>query len=243
MTAPVTLYLAAGDAGDGPANDLVVWQQPRLVAPGRPDLLLRDVRGFIARAVGSPRAHAGLDRQVADGRRRGEPRRPVELDRAELARKHDVDAETLSAWLDYLGIGTTAAATLDHMNQPIENVSGYDFVQGWGTPETPSLMANSSDQHVRIPGNMKPHGVVVHPVAHAAGGRRLAKPAGRVAAHRGARDARASRVRQRRDLVARTAARQHAAAAGRRHRARRERRSTSARFRTSPCSRAIWSRC
>src|SRR5207249_4116668 len=25
------------------------------------------------------------------------------------------------------------------------------------------LLANSSDQHVRIPGNMKPHGVVVHP--------------------------------------------------------------------------------
>src|SRR6185312_7074893 len=29
--------------------------------------------------------------------------------------------------------------------------------------ETPQLLANSSDQHVRIPGNMKPHGVAVHP--------------------------------------------------------------------------------
>ena len=36
--------LVASDAGDGNEHDFVVWQQPRLVAPGRPDLLLRDVR-------------------------------------------------------------------------------------------------------------------------------------------------------------------------------------------------------
>ena len=41
----VTVYLVAGDAGDGNEHDFVVWEQPRLVAPGRPDLLLRDVRG------------------------------------------------------------------------------------------------------------------------------------------------------------------------------------------------------
>ena len=29
--------------------------------------------------------------------------------------------------------------------------------------DTPQLVANSSDQHVRIPGNMKPHSVAVHP--------------------------------------------------------------------------------
>ena len=36
--------LVAGDAGDGNDNDFVVWQEPRLVAHGRPDILLRDVR-------------------------------------------------------------------------------------------------------------------------------------------------------------------------------------------------------
>ena len=40
----VTLSLVAADAGDGNEHDFVVWQRPRLVAPGRPDLLLRDVR-------------------------------------------------------------------------------------------------------------------------------------------------------------------------------------------------------
>ena len=46
-TGEVTLYLVASDAGDGSESDFVTWQQPRLVAPGRPDLLLRDARAAI----------------------------------------------------------------------------------------------------------------------------------------------------------------------------------------------------
>ena len=34
--------LVAGDAGDGNEHDFVVWRQPRLVADGKPDTLLRD---------------------------------------------------------------------------------------------------------------------------------------------------------------------------------------------------------
>ena len=43
----VTLSLVAGDAGDGHEQDFAVWDRPRLVAPGRPDLLLRDVRDVV----------------------------------------------------------------------------------------------------------------------------------------------------------------------------------------------------
>ena len=39
----VTLYLVASDAGDGNDNDFAVWENPRLLIPGRPDLPLRDV--------------------------------------------------------------------------------------------------------------------------------------------------------------------------------------------------------
>ena len=38
-----TLFLAVSDAGDGNADDFAVWENPRLVAAGRPDLPLRDV--------------------------------------------------------------------------------------------------------------------------------------------------------------------------------------------------------
>lgn len=39
----VVVSLVAADADDGNEHDLVVWQRPRLVAEGRPDVLLRDV--------------------------------------------------------------------------------------------------------------------------------------------------------------------------------------------------------
>jgi hypothetical protein len=44
----VTISLVATAAGDGNDGDFVVWQAPRLVSSGRPDLLLRDVRGAAA---------------------------------------------------------------------------------------------------------------------------------------------------------------------------------------------------
>lgn len=159
----VTISLAASDLGDGNQGDVVVWQQPRLVAPGRPDLLLRDVRpvtrNLIARRkdvlAKTSRYLAAADEAVtAQGKSNA----------ADLAKKHAVDVDSLRAWLDYLGIGTGDSVRLDgHFANKINSSSGYDFIQGWSTGELPSLVANSSDQHVRIPGNMKPHSVAVHP--------------------------------------------------------------------------------
>ena len=39
---PVVISLVATDAGDGNQHDVVIWQKPRLVVKGKPDLLLRD---------------------------------------------------------------------------------------------------------------------------------------------------------------------------------------------------------
>jgi Protein of unknown function (DUF1592)/Protein of unknown function (DUF1588)/Protein of unknown function (DUF1587)/Protein of unknown function (DUF1585)/Protein of unknown function (DUF1595)/Planctomycete cytochrome C len=161
----VVISLVASDAGDGSLHDIVVWQQPRLVAPGRPDLLLRDVRQvrrdltaqrdrLFARTAEylSAAAEAGTAQGTAD--------------HAQLARKHGVEADVLLAWLDYLGISHEGAVALrGHLTNKIVNTGGYDFINGWGNPETPFLLANSSGQHVRVPGNMKPHSVAVHPAA------------------------------------------------------------------------------
>jgi hypothetical protein len=162
----VTLYLAAGEAGDGSANDFVVWQQPRLVAPGRPDLLLRDVRDFMREMTDRrKRVFAGTANSLlaVDEVSRAAKKPGEKLDVAELAARYAVDADALVAWLDYFGANSTARLKLDYFTQKIEQAAGYAFVKGWGTQDTPSLMANSSDQHVRIPGNLKPHGLVVHP--------------------------------------------------------------------------------
>ncbi len=158
----VVIYLVASDAGDGNANDFVLWQQPRLVVPGQPDLLLRDVRDFshemTARrekvfAVTAKCLVAAAELSSTSN----------QLDVAELSLRHGGDAEALTAWLEYLGIGARTTPRLDYFTNQIHKSGGYDFVNGWGSGETPLLLANSSDQPVHIPGNMKAHGVTVHP--------------------------------------------------------------------------------
>jgi len=51
---PVALSLSIGDAGDGPVGDLVVFQKPRLVKKGQPDVLLKDVREMTGDVAGGP---------------------------------------------------------------------------------------------------------------------------------------------------------------------------------------------
>jgi hypothetical protein len=158
----VVLYLAASTAGDGPDNDFVLWQQPRLVIPGRADLHLRDVREFtLAMSAWRERLFASTEKCLAAAGEAASTK--TNIDTAVLARRHGVTEDALSVWLNYLGIGTVATPKLNYFTNKLNTVGGYDFVKGWGRPETPSLVANSTDRHVRIPGNMKRHGVCVHP--------------------------------------------------------------------------------
>lgn len=157
----VTLYLSASDAGDGNAGDFVVWEQPRFVAPGQPPLLLREVRE-VSRDLSARRQRTLADTakylaavEEADGGK---------TNTVELARAHGLEADALGAWLNYLGIGVFGPAKIEgHFTTTYSNANGYAFITGWGPSGTPNLAANSSDQHVRIPGNMKPHSVAIHP--------------------------------------------------------------------------------
>jgi Protein of unknown function (DUF1592)/Protein of unknown function (DUF1588)/Protein of unknown function (DUF1587)/Protein of unknown function (DUF1585)/Protein of unknown function (DUF1595)/Planctomycete cytochrome C len=161
----VTVYLDAGDAGDGNEHDHVVWEQPRLVASGRPDLLLRDVPA-VAGELASLRERAfGAAARCLDAAAEAETAKGA-VDLAELARRHGVEPIILSAWLDYLGVGTgvgTAVKIDTPLLAKITTSSGYDFIKGWAAPDLTNVVANSSSRHVRIPGNMKPHSVAMHP--------------------------------------------------------------------------------
>jgi hypothetical protein len=158
----VTLYLIAGDSGDGSENDIVVWQEPRFVIPGRPDLPLRDVRAFVQQLAAKRKqvfASTAKCLAAADEASRLEGK----VDVAKLAKTHGVDPDDLSGWLNVLGIGSVSSPKLDLLAGKMTTAGGYDFVKGWGKSETPLILANSSERHVRVPGNMKPHGVCVHP--------------------------------------------------------------------------------
>ncbi|HSH15678.1 MAG TPA: DUF1587 domain-containing protein, partial [Verrucomicrobiae bacterium] len=156
-----TLYLSASDAGDGNTGDFVVWEQPRLVAPGRPTILLRDVREL------SRELSARRDQTLAATTRYLAAATEAEAGRTNLyalAREHAIDADALANWLDYLGIHSSGPVKIEgHFTDTFTNGNGYAFIAGWGSSGTPNLTANSSDQQVRIPGNMKPQSVAVHP--------------------------------------------------------------------------------
>ncbi|MDB6032719.1 MAG: cytochrome [Verrucomicrobiales bacterium] len=159
----ITLYLVAGDAGDGNANDYVVWQQPRLVAAGKPNLLLRDVQE-VSRELAKQREQTFSTAAKSLAAASEATSTPGHYDAAELASKHGVEATVLKAWLEYLGIGSGSELKITgYFTNTFNSASGYDFIKGWGPAATPNLTANSSTQHVRIPGNMKAHGVAVHP--------------------------------------------------------------------------------
>ncbi len=68
----IAVYLAAGDAGDGSVGDTVVWQQPRVLIPGRPALLLRDVRDFVREMKGR-KVGPQVGREKAPEAKIGEP--------------------------------------------------------------------------------------------------------------------------------------------------------------------------
>ena len=160
----VTLSLVAGDAGDGNEHDFVVWEQPRLVAPGRPDLLLRDVRD-VARQLASLRERAfGSAAKCLGAAAEASAARA----RSRWPRWRGGTASSRPSWRPGSTTSVSApAAPAVKIDTPltgkIMNASGYDFVNGWGSGETPNVVANSSDQHVRIPGNLKPHSVAMHP--------------------------------------------------------------------------------
>lgn len=158
----VTVYLAAGDAGDGSTGDFALWTRPRLVAPGRPDIPLKDLRRVAAELTARrERLFAGAETALAAADEAS--RSKEDVDTAALAAKHGLNPESLAAWLDYLGVGPSAPLKLSLFRAQDRAVGGHAFVNGWSSPDLPSVVANSSNQAVRIPGRMKPRGVCVHP--------------------------------------------------------------------------------
>lgn len=159
----ITFYLAASDAGDGSEHDLAVWGNPRFVAPGRPDLPLKDVRELAAvrteaRAINlavTAKYLAAADEAIGAKGKASVP---------DLAQKHGVNPDVLAGWLGVLGVGSGGPVQVTgHLATEIKNGGGHKHITGWGSNDTPLVLANSFDKLERIPGDARGHGVVVHP--------------------------------------------------------------------------------
>ncbi|MCH7725710.1 MAG: DUF1592 domain-containing protein [Planctomycetes bacterium] len=157
----VVFYLTTNDAGDGNEADYVVWKNFRLEGGGRPPLPLRDVAGLQQRIDQQRRKMLGHTANYLAAAAAIDAKSDV----AKVAAAHDTDAEMLKVWLDYLAIGQSSAVKVEgHFTKKVKFT--LKAITGWGAnakPNLPSVVANSSDRDVRIPGLAKAHSVVVHP--------------------------------------------------------------------------------
>jgi hypothetical protein len=159
----LTVYLSAGDAGDGNAEDFAVWENVRLVAPDRPDLPLRNLPAVLQR-IAKRRAElsASVVRCLAAAHEADTSIQGV--DRKALAAKHGIEADLLADWLNLLGLGSAGEAKLGPLlTKKTMSAADYNFIKGWNGDNALSILANSSDQTVNIPGTMKPRSISAHP--------------------------------------------------------------------------------
>jgi hypothetical protein len=162
--AETSFFLEAGAAGERDAQDVVVWQQPRFVIPGRSDVLLRDV-GAISAAMNARAATFAATTapalaavaEAATAVIRGE-----KPDAAALATKHGLEASLLAGWLEYLGVNGSAPR-LDWLDTPGEHPKNSS-VKEWRAASGASLRVNISDQRAIIPARIEPRTVTLEPV-------------------------------------------------------------------------------
>lgn len=142
----VTLYLTTTDAGDGTVDDDVIWENPRLVTPGRPDLPISGLPALVmhleVQRVNLIASTEQCLNAIASG-------------------KDNADPSLMAAWREYLGYGTTKLEPL--LMKKLESTPDYNFIKGWQAEQALSVLANSSDATVRVPGVMKAHSVATHP--------------------------------------------------------------------------------
>lgn len=140
------LYLTTTDAGDGDENDEVIWANPRLVAPGRPDLPISGLPALVKHLEEQRAKLIASTERCLDAIANG---------------NSDADPALMAAWREYLGYGTTNLEPL--LTKKMESTPDYNFIQGWQGDQALGVTANSSDTTVRIPGLMKPHSIATHP--------------------------------------------------------------------------------
>ncbi len=158
----IVIRLVASEVGGASEPALIDWRNPRIERPGRPTVALRDVAAVYA-ALSQLREQELASTQQYLAAAFEARMNPDAFQAEEQADVRGLDPRLLSAWLRYLGISNEEVQIDEYLHQPMQGP--YDFVKGWTIPglDALSLVANSSDQKVNIPGEMNPHHVAVHP--------------------------------------------------------------------------------
>lgn len=162
------LYLTANDLHDGNQNDFVVWERPRFEfkadATGQlhPPIYLKDIHSLVQRiqaamAAELPRTLLYLG-AVATLRTSKETIR-------EAAERDRLNPQLLERWAALAGLGHRSDRKITglYTNKMVKG-QGYDAINGWGSPATPSVLVNSSNEAISFLTLTVPaHSVTVHP--------------------------------------------------------------------------------
>ena len=174
----VIVYLSAGDAGDGNDHDDVIWEQPRFVAPGRPDLAAARRAARDARAGGTSRA-VFCQHGKMPGRGGGSHRRDgnSRCDRTGgEARRRCPFAESVARLPGNRPSGPAKLGT--PITGKVESLAGYDFIKGWVGTDCPQRDCQLVGPARANPRQHEAAWRCRAPDANANGRRGLAKPGG-----------------------------------------------------------------
>ena len=154
------VHLNADHLNSVGTSNYVLWRDLYLTKEGETPIALHKAAGIAARQKELRAVLLGNIEQYL--RAAGQIRSHDEIRR--IAVDHQLEPELLTVLADILGLELGGPVKVTgHFKQPLTAVDGKAFVNGWGLPATPSVLANESAEQVRIPGFARPGGIVVHP--------------------------------------------------------------------------------
>ncbi|MDB4671064.1 DUF1592 domain-containing protein [Pirellulaceae bacterium] len=153
LTAPengrqVTVYLSAGSAGDGSDHDAVIWERPRLVIAGYPEIPLRGVGGLVQRIenmVNDETARTLEYLQVIAETHHSS--KPIE----DLAIQRGLNLNVLKNWVSTVQLGSFSTPVVQgHFQEKLTKIGGYADFSGWGRSQTPNLLVNKNADTIKF---------------------------------------------------------------------------------------------
>jgi hypothetical protein len=164
----IVFYLIASDLGDGNENDSVVWEQPRIEfipdesGETREPILLRDIRSMGGGDQLTVVSNDSRPRQYIDG---AADVLSAKATLVETAKARGLDARLLNRWVGLLGGDQEDQRRIvGLMTGKLESVRSNSAINGWGSFQTPLLLANSSAEIVSFASlDIPARGVTVHP--------------------------------------------------------------------------------
>lgn len=148
------------DGGDRP--DMIELQRPRLeFSDHRPPIMLKSLELLVPKVEATLASETQRTAEYLDAIKSiRETDESVEV----VARTKNLDPQLLVAWADYLALGPKSREVSGHLTEPLAHVNGNEAISGWGSPETPSLLTNRSEEPVVFSTlTLPPRSVFVHP--------------------------------------------------------------------------------